>query len=238
MGTIKFHPIALQHHFEQIYEWLKEEDEGSNKGFYSQIEIIKKSFQKKRISSLCFTELTIGFATWYIDKKIATINIFEINPHFRKQKNAKILFDNLVQMFLKEDIYIIRLLYSNIESKHFWKHLGFIEFPKNSSACNQSNRELYKIIVPNLDSNTENHSYETIEIWDLGKHSYSAHAPTHKWSLQFKGVSRDLLFPIISPCNLDGTLRWQKEGSFNRCNRIKDFTFLCDNSYLIIDNVT
>ncbi|GEM_PF-5741394 len=68
------------------------------------------------MSSLYYNELAIGFVAWSIYNRIATIITFVIHPNFRKQGNAKILFNSLSQIFVKKDIYMLLGYYIQLPS--------------------------------------------------------------------------------------------------------------------------
>jgi hypothetical protein len=67
----------------EIKSWLIEEYDKTGEGFYCNWRVIQSSFNDKELVTINFNKRPIGFACWSIAKKIAVIEILEIEPQFR-----------------------------------------------------------------------------------------------------------------------------------------------------------
>ena len=225
---------------DEIERWLIEEDNLTGEGFYCNWEIIASSFDKKNIATISEDNNPIGFITWRTNSSFTSIiEIAEIKPNYRKKGLGKQLVSKLIEKLVSEDICVISLQCAPSSSEPIWRQLGFIDFPKNKDIWNRSNVELYKIVVPQLESQNSNNSDEFVELWDDEPYCTNESNSTWKWKLIFKEGTKELERPIIHPCHYDWRIKWSINNVKIKDDKVKYFDMgeIMFGKFLIIKNM-
>lgn len=164
-AIMEFYPTANSSHFDEIKTWLQKEHDPRINSFYNQIDNIEQSCMQDEMSCLTINNQTIAFVTWRFNKKIAYIDLFEIQPAYRNKGMGRELFSKLTSYFISSDIYVIELKYISDESKAFWKKMGFLKF-KGNDFPSVTEKHLYKVIIECQKPILETPSESYLEIWD------------------------------------------------------------------------
>lgn len=211
---------------EQIKEWLKEEDEKFNSGFYCNWNIISDSFYKKSLIIISVDAKVIGFCTYKVTgKRLVTIEIFSITCQYRSLGFGKLFYYQIENTFGKTGFYIITLQCAPAKSEKFWKSNKFIEYPKDE-IWESKNKHLYKIIVRTLEkrrNNTQLTNRPVLSIW-ANEYDFQINTlSTWSWIIRFEKKTNKLLLPIITPINYEWYISFRHNeklymaGSIKRC---------------------
>jgi GNAT superfamily N-acetyltransferase len=217
---ISFKPKLDQ--LNEIEKWLIDERNSTGNGFYCNWNIIKSSYDEKKLAIISEDNRAVGFITWsYYVEFIATIEITEIKPTHRNRGLGKQLVSKLTQRLISKNFYVIKLQCSPSSSEPIWRHLGFTDFPKHDN-WNRGNKELFKILVPHLEIQ-KNITCEYIELWNDEPYCTQKVNSTWKWNLSFKDGTRELEKPIIQPCHYDWRIRWANNNLIFKDEKVKRF---------------
>ncbi len=210
---ISFKPTEKQ--ITEIKKWLIEEQNDTGEGFYCNWERILSSFTKKNAVVISIDKKTIGFATWkYSYDFIATLDIVEIKPTHRWRGVCKELILQLFKHFIGENIYAVDLQCAPASSETAWKQLGFKSLHENDE---EKNKQLYQILIPTSKTSIFNEENEFIELWNEEPNSEA----TWTWKLEFKKGTRNLITPIVHPCNKDWKIKWRYRGVTLKDDQVK-----------------
>ncbi len=217
---ISFKPKLDQ--LNEIEKWLIDERNSTGDGFYCNWNIIKSSYDEKKLAIISEDNQTVGFITWanYVEFT-ETIEITEIKPTHRNRGLGKQLVSKLTQRLISKNVYVVKLQCSPSSSEPIWRHLGFIDFPKHDN-WNRGNKELFKILVPHLEAQ-KNITNEYIELWNDEPYCTQNVNSTWKWNLSFKDGTRELEKPIIQPCHYDWRIRWANNDLIFKDENVKRF---------------
>lgn len=236
--NISFKPTNDQ--LAEIKKWLIEEEKRTGDGFYCNWEIIESSFAKKNLATISQDEKTIGFITWYNNSNhTSRIDIIEIKPTHRSKGLGKILISKLLEKLRSKIIYAVKLECAPSYSEPIWRHLGFIDFPEHRFLWNRQNKELYKILIPHLETQKLINAVECIELWNDESFGNQSLNSKWKWQLVFKEGTRELVRPIIHPCHDDWRIKWTLNGATIRDDKVKYFDKQVKNfgDFLIINRM-
>lgn len=216
--------LPTKHQLTEIEKWLLNESHKTGEGFYCNWEIIESSFAKKNLATISQDDKTIGFITWHNNSDhTSRIDITEIKPTHRGKGLGQMLISKLLEKLKLKNIYAVKLECAPSSSEPIWRHLGFIDFPDHRFLWNKENKELYKILVPHLETQNLTNFGESIELWNdesIGNQSLNS---TWKWQLVFKEGTRELVMPIIQPCHYDWRIKWTVNGVRIRDDKVKYF---------------
>ncbi len=216
---MKFNIAPTRFDLEKIKEWLIEEEQESNEGFYCNWNIIEKAFNNDELITLNLKEKTVGFLVWSKGEIYAEIDIMEIKPDYRKQGIGKLFFEQISEFFKQKGFLVIKLFCSPRESEKFWKKMGFIKFPDRGYS--ESDLTYFKplIKVQTIVENQE--TDDTVELWDVEPYQKNNNQPKWTWNINLDNGK--LKLPIIQPCNCHWNLRWSKKGEMIREDKVKYF---------------
>ncbi|MDD2199670.1 MAG: GNAT family N-acetyltransferase [Bacteroidales bacterium] len=216
---MKFNIAPTRFDLEKIKEWLIEEEQESNEGFYCNWNIIEKAFNNDELITLNLKEKTVGFLVWSKGEIYAEIDIMEIKPDYRKQGIGKLFFEQISEFFKQKGFLVIKLFCSPRESEKFWKKMGFIKFPDRGYS--ESDLTYFKplIKVQTIVENQE--TDDTVELWDVEPYQKNNNQPKWTWNINLDNGK--LKLPIIQPCNCNWNLRWSKKGEMIREDKVKYF---------------
>ena len=235
--TVNFNP--LQKEIVDIEKWLIEEDSHTGLGFYCNWNVIEFSVKRGELVSISYDNDNIGFATWRLTSdKTVRIEICEIKPTYRGQGFGRILINKLLDFLKNRGVFAVDLQCAPKNSEHFWKHIGFNEFPdppENYEFTSGSNKYLYLILADYLPVSKELCTNETIELWNNEPWIKRDNTlPTYIWNLKFVENTRVLYKPIIHPAYYEWRLRWLLNGKTISDGKIKRFKQEIDYGMFII----
>ena len=153
---ISFKPTKKQ--LNEIEEWLIEERDATGEGFYCNWEAIASSFHKNELTTISINQKTIGFATLLYSQLnlVVELELLEIMPIFRGKGYCRLLVSALFQRIIEKNAYVVKLQCAPKTSEPVWRHFGFTDFPNHGYKWKNVNKELYKILVPSLETNEVN----------------------------------------------------------------------------------
>ena len=207
-------------HLANIENWLMEEWNKTNSGFYSNWEMIPKAFAEKRLSVITKNDYAIGFVVYRIYDLTAVIDIAEIKPTERKKGSAKKLIDKTLEFLKSKGVLAIQLFCSPENSEPFWKRIGFLNFPK---IPHQNQINMYKTLVETLNISEEESTDSVIKLWNCEPYQVKEKTANWIWNLIFSKDKETLAKPIIFPVYRD----WQIELTQSNGNRISEKIKYC-----------
>mgnify|MGYP000238790510 CR=1 FL=1 len=202
-----------------IENWLLEEEQESNEGFYCNWNIIENAFHEKRFLTLTYNDEPIGFCAWSQGGIHVEIDILEIKPNFRNKGLGRKFFEKISNYFKQKGDLAITLFCSPRESENFWVKMGLIKFPQ----MRQSDSRLYyyKTLIETLTCNKNIKTKNKIELWNVEPHKKDLNKPIWTWNIEL--VDENLELPIIQPCNYEWNIRWTKNGEIIKEHKVKYF---------------
>src|SRR5690606_24233063 len=194
--NLKTNPDFKQ--FEEIKNWLIEEYEKSNQGFYCNWNIIENAFKQNRLFTFEFEGKNIGFLCWFDLDSYVVIDIMEIHPEFRNKKLGREFYYKAEEYFQIKNYKAIKLFCAPKESEHFWKKMKFRKFPN----IGYSDPELtyYKPLIK-INELTFEDCENKLELWNLEPYQIKEQKAKWKWNIN------DNNKPILHPCNPNWNLR-------------------------------
>ena len=112
-----------------IKNWLSEENEKFNEGFYCNWDIIEYSFHRNELISFELNKEIIGFVVWSQYEFYIEIDIMEIHYSLRNKGLGKLFFEKVSDVFKEKKALALKLFCRPRDSEHFWRKMGFIKFP-------------------------------------------------------------------------------------------------------------
>lgn len=221
----------------EIKQWLKEEDELYNEGFYCQWEFIENSSHNERLIAITEDNKPIGFLTFLISGTVAEINVCEIKPDKRRRGVCKELIRQSSKYFIQKGVQVIQLYCSPVQSEIAWKRIGFVNFPVG--VIKEPRIYLYKIIVKTLDASSEIESEEIIELWNQDDYKADGIPSKWKWKILRSESSRRLIHPIIHPAFDEWPVCYKKGSKVMEKKILKNFFSgkYIDGNFLIIQEM-
>jgi len=212
-----------ENHLNNIEEWLIEEYNRFNKGFYCNWNIITNAFTEKRLSVITENDIAIGFVVYRISDLTAEIDIAEIKPAERKKGIAKELINSTLDYFKTNGTLVTQLFCSPENSESFWKNMGFLNFPEFP---HNSQIKMFKPLIQTLkliDLSESENDDEIIELWNEEPYRAERIEPKWKWKLNFKKDGFTLDKPIIFPAHYDWQICWRKGNLITEKDKVKYF---------------
>jgi predicted GNAT family acetyltransferase len=223
-------------HLNQIKNWLIEEWNKTNNGFYCNWEMIEKSFDEKRLSVLTYNDNAVGFVVYKICKLVAVIEITEIKPSERKKGYAKKLIIATLEYFKSKKILVVHLFCSPENSEPFWRKIGFLNYP---DILNYYRINMYITLIDTLEFSKIKNGKSEIKLWNLRPGLVKGKQPNWVWSLSFLDDNKTLSKPIIFPISLDWKIELTKTNGNIKSDEIKhceiDFEYDC--GFIIIKKI-
>jgi len=221
-------------HLYNIKNWLIDEWNKTDKGFYSNWDIISEAFTNKRLSVITENDIAIGFIVYRTYDRIAVIDITEIKPNERKKGLAKKLVNETLDFFKSTGVLAVELYCSPKSSKCFWERIGFENF---SVIPYDTKINMFKPLVEILEQSDKQES-NVFKLWNCECHEVDDFEAKWFWKLQFKEDNVTLVKPIIFPA----FYRWQVELIINERNfkdEIKYFPLKIfeNGTFIVIDKI-
>ena len=195
-------------HLKEIEIWLSEEYKITGSGFYSNWNIIKKSFIENRIVIITENDISIGFVIYEIYNLISYINILEVKPSHRNKGIGKKIVIELLNYLKNQGCLVSSLFCMPESSEGFWKSIGFIDTP--DLRFNNNKKYLFKSIIDTLKHSKKNSNDGIIELWNLEPYKTKDTKSKWQWIIKYKNNSSILEKPIIFPADSDWQIRWKK----------------------------
>jgi GNAT superfamily N-acetyltransferase len=208
---------------DEVLLWLKSERDSDGCGFYNNKKIIEESFERGKSIVFKHGNENIGIVIWHeygeYEKMRVDIDIFVIHPYYRKQGYGGFYYKTISDFFRNNGFKVIMLFCEPRISESFWKKMGLVKFPN----CGYRVHELtYYDILVNTSSNAYINNADKIELWNV--EPYEAKRTEPKWIWYVESQDDVLLYPIIHPCNHDWNLRWSRNDTVLREEKVKYFT--------------
>jgi GNAT superfamily N-acetyltransferase len=221
--NVHFHPTKA--HLNQIKNWLIKENRETGKGFYCNWSVIKDCYEKDRLCCVTHQDEAIGFVAWWQSGIIAHLYIVEIQPDMRRKGVGKFLVEECFSYFRSLNISVVELECQPPTSEPMWRHLGFLDIPNyNSAYYNCKNVNLYRPLLTYIKENTKSEPNEVIELWDKEPYETDNVEPKWTWEVLRKEGTKELLQPIVHPCNKRWQLQWRRGSTIFISEEVKYFT--------------
>ena len=213
-----------QEQIEQIEKWLLEESKiKNNDGFYCNWNTIYNSHLKNRCGVITIHEVVIGFGTWSIYDSTSKIEIVEIHPKYRRKGYGEILIKALINFFITQNIIAVSADCMNKKSEKLMRKINFLDFPEHEYKWRGEHKEVYKVIIPSLQITDKTDGTEYIELWDNEPYRTDIIEPKWRWNIKFKVSPILLEYPIVFPCDGDWRIRWIKNKTVIKDDKVKYF---------------
>jgi len=215
----QFKQSPNQSDLKEIENWLIDEKNKSNEGFYSNWTIIENAFNNKKLITVKHNNLPIGFLVWSKGEIYAEIDILEIKPNLRNKGIGEKFFNQISNHFTSEGFLALKLFCSPRESEKFWKKMNFVKFPIRRYS--ESDLTYYKPLIDVLRCTETNDYLNKIELWNVEPNRIKNNEP--EWTWKVESETNKLMLPIIQPCDCNWNLRWTKNGKMIREDKVKYF---------------
>jgi hypothetical protein len=136
------------------------------------------------------------------------------------------LINKLLENFIRQNIYAVDLQCSPASSEVVWKKLGFRDisnFSEGKRFSPTGNKQLYRILIPHLETTIGQDKDEYIELWNDEHHLTNDCNPSWIWALQFIRGTRKLEKPIICPGHYKWRIRWSQNKTVIKDTEVKYF---------------
>ena len=220
MNDYKINFSPSKNDLKKIEDWLIQERERYDDGFYCNWNIIENSFERNELISLELNNIPIGFVVWRQSYIFIEIDILEIHFDYRRKGLGKIFFKMISASYKDKGVLAIKLFCEPRESRHFWKKMEFIQFPIRGYA--ESDLTFYKPLVEVCETTETPNELNKIELWDV--EPYQSKKKTPRWSWDISSENGILVKPIIQPCNVNWNIRWTKNGKIEKEDKVKYFS--------------
>jgi len=218
--SVNFTPTDQQ--VDDIEQWLIEERDSSNEGFYCNWTIIKSFFKRGELAVLIVENNPVGFCCWQKTSELSgQINIFEIKPDFRGKGFGTQFTNELEKFFVSKNVCVIDLQCVPEESEGFWKKHNFIDVPVNIRYWDKQTKHLFKRLLPSLSEVSTHNGSDYIEIWDA--EPIYAKNKKSKWKWDINSHNAKLSLPIIQPCEKDWRIKLVMNNKIIIDDKIKRF---------------
>lgn len=217
---LKLELIPNEKHIAEIENWLIDEWNKSNSGFYCNWNIISKKFAEKNVSVIAENDYAIGFVVYRIYEFHAVIDIAEIKPTERKKGVARKLINGTLEFFKKKGVLVAELYCSPENSESFWKRIGFENFPNLS---HETKLNMFKPLVETLIPTENVKTDTTISLWNCEPYLADRVKAKWIWDLDFTIDDETLSRPIIFPVSYDWQVELKICGQMKLSNKVKRF---------------
>ncbi|WP_319228903.1 GNAT family N-acetyltransferase [Draconibacterium orientale] len=215
---LKINSNPTKSDFLELENWLIDEYNKFDEGFYCNWNIIKDSYKDNEVITLSLNDKIIGFVAWSQDQKVIHINIMEIHPDYRSKGFGERFFEKLELTFKERGYIAFELFCDPRESEHFWRKIGFIKFP--DGAWKDSDLTFYKPLIKILTPSETSEKKHKIELWNVPQHESRQHPPKWIWAADDEVLKK----PILQPCNAEWLVRWSINGKEIKSRRVKRFS--------------
>ena len=215
---IDFSPSKID--LKKIEDWLIQERKIYDDGFYCNWNIIKNSFERNGLISLKLNETPIGFVVWRQYDFFIEIDIMEIHYDYRRKGLGRIFFETISEAYKAKGVLAIELFCEPRVSEHFWRKMGFIQFPIRGYS--ESDLTFYKPLIEVCETTETPNELNKIELWDV--EPYQSKKKTPRWCWDVKTQEGKLVNPIIQACNMNWNIRWTKNGKIEKESKVKYFS--------------
>lgn len=236
-NVLKTNFNPTEKHLADIKNWLIEEWNKTNSGFYFNWNIIENEFAKNNVSVITENDFAIGFVVFRIYELHAVIDIVEIEPTKRKKGVAKKLVNKTLENFKRKGILVCELFCSPESSEPFWRRIGFENFP---ALPYNSRINMFKPLVETLKPTEKTKSNTNISLWNCEPYQAERENAKWNWDLNFAVDNETLTKPIIFPVSSDWQVELTQNGQKVISEKVKRFPIdLADyGSFMIIRKLT
>ncbi len=196
-------------HLANIENWLIEEWENTQSGFYSNWESIPKAFEEKRLSVITEDDYAIGFIVYKIYDLISIVDIAEIKQSERKKGVGKKMVNETIDFLKSKGILATQLYCSPENSEHFWKKIGFLNFPE---FYRNSKINMYKLLTETLPLTNDLNTKNAVKLWNDSPYRSRDFEPNWIWDLNSTNNSKTLVKPIIFPVENNWKIEFIRNG--------------------------
>jgi len=232
---LNFNPT--EKHLADLKNWLIEEWNKTNSGFYCNWNIIEDEFAENNVSVITDNGTAIGFVVYRIYEFHAVIDITEIKTTERKKGVAKKLINGTLDYFKQKGVLVCQLYCSPENSEPFWKRIGFENFPV---LPHDSKINMFKPLIETLQPKDKAETGTSISIWNCEPYQADEKNAKWNWDLSFEIDNETLTKPIVFPVASDWQAELTKNGEKIISNKIKRFSVdMADyGSFMIIRKVS
>ena len=237
MTNYKIDTNPTKKDLKEIIDWLKEEYELNNEGFYCNRNIISNAQKTGNLIAFKIDNRCVGFVVWSnLYEFVIDIDIFVIHPDYRGKGFGKIFYYFVREHFKNDSNKVFKLFCEPAKSEGFWKKMEFYKLPK----LDRSQHELtYYSILVDTASNNYIEGADIIELWDVDPDWVEDNDPKWIWYIETK--NNELMLPIIHPCDCNWQIKWSRNGKVLKKEKVKyltriNYEFYFDR-FLIIDNL-
>lgn len=209
------HTAPSDKQFEYIKQWLMEEYERLQAGFFCNWSTIEKSYRKNEFVVFEEEGESIGFIVWTNNDYYAEIDIMEIHPAYRNRGLGKVFYELVERYFRSKNLKAIKLFCAPEESEPFWQRMDFVPFPDRGYT--EHALMYYKPIVAN-NLSTDMELRDKLELWNSEPIAVQKGKPA-TWTWEIK----ENQLPIVQPCNPNWNLRLTRHGKVVREEKVKYF---------------
>lgn len=216
---VKINTSPTQSDISIIKNWLIDEKEKYEEGFYCNWGIINNAFNEKRLIALNIDDIPIGFVIWRKHEIYADIDILEIKPNQRNNGFGEILFEGVSNFLKQQGVVVVKLFCQPRKSELFWKKMGFEKMPE--TRFSQPDLSYYKTLIEVEKKSSSPESNNKVELWNVDPYLVDRNSPEWTWNIEIKDTKLEL--PIIQPIDVDWNLRWTKNGEIIKEDKVKYF---------------
>lgn len=195
--NLRLNTSPSEGNLKEIEKWLVFEDKHLLVEFYCNWNVIKDSFNKKRLFTFHYDENVIGFVTYREVEIHVEIDIFEIESNQRHKGLGHYFYTQIENYFKSLNFVSFKLFCAQRESEKFWRKQHFIQFPQ--VIYSESDLTFYKpfikIAIPNENLNDDN----VLELWNREPYLVRPNnKPNWSWNINEDG---SLESSIFFPCH-------------------------------------
>ncbi len=218
--NINFNPTEKD--IECIKEWLIEEINITNKGFYNNWNIIYDKYKTKEILVITDNEYPIGFLTYTTFDFCVRIDIFSIKPSERRKGVGKKFINEVFSFFKSKNILVLKLFCSPENSHLFWRKNGF-EYYSLYEKDTKRRINMFKPLIKVLKSDTGVKSNLKINLWNCESHLKNKVPYKWSWDIILKDDKRTLVKPILFPIQGDWYMEFIVNDELIFSDKVKRF---------------
>lgn len=235
MLKLNFNPN--QKHLTEIENWLMDEWNKTNSGFYYDWDSISTAFVENNLCVITENDYAIGFAVFRIYELISVIDLTEVKPSERKKGVAKKLIDETLVYFKQKGVLVTELYYSPKNTESFWRKMGFENFPQMPQ---DTKLNMFKPLVETLQATEKAKTHTTISLWDCEPYQAEGMKAKWIWDLTFKTDNETLEKPIIFPVSNNWQIALAKHGQNIITNKVKKFrlNIASCSSFIILEKIS
>jgi predicted GNAT family acetyltransferase len=224
-------------HIADVKNWLIDEWNNTNSGFYCNWNIISDEFSENNVSVITENDNAIGFVVYRIYEFHALIDIVEIKPTERKKGVAKKLIDGTLEYFKQKGVLVCKLYCSPENSEPFWKSIGFENFP---ILPHDTKINMFKPLIETLQPKENAETNTKISLWNCEPYQADRQNAKWNWDLEFETDNETLVKPIIFPVSSVWQAELTKNGQKLLSEKVKRFPVdIADyGSFMIIRKVS